>query len=390
MSTGKSNKNQFTHRNRIKLVKGGSDYFTLLEQLIDNARISIYIRIYIFDDDATGSSIAEALVRAAKRKVAVYIVADGYASQRLSMKFIKYLRESGIHFRYFEPFYKSSHFYFGRRMHEKVFVSDKYYALVGGMNFADRYNDIENVLPWLDYALYIEGEAALELDRICATAWDSRKDEKALSSKTQKTLNSAWNEQYCSVRIRRNDWVKGKHEIWKTYFNFFNQANNSISIICSYFLPGSVLRKRLSHAVRRGVKVKVILAGPSDIMLAKYAERYLYNWMLQNNIEIYEYQPTVLHSKLAVVDDRWVTIGSYNVNNISAYASLELNLDVRNRPFAKTVQTEIDKVISNDCIRITKENFATNATLLKRFLQKTAYEFIRVALNLSTFYFKHK
>jgi cardiolipin synthase len=160
--------------------------------------------------------------------------------------------------------------------------------------------------------------------------------------------------------------------------------------MCSYFLPGRVLRKRLGLAAKRGVKVKLILAGPSDVMLAKYAERYLYRWMLRNKIEIYEYQPSVLHAKMMVVDDRWVTIGSFNVNNVSAYASMEMNFDVRNKPFASSVQKTMETIIEKDCIQVTRKSPVFNAGLFKQFIQKSSYELIRVILNLSTFYFKQE
>lgn len=382
MSTHKKNKGYYTTHNKIKLVKGGAAYFNLLSELIERATHSIFIRIYIWDDDTTGTAIANQLIEAAKRNVAIYIIADGYASQGLSREFIRNLKTHGINFRYFEPLLRSSHFYFGRRMHEKLVVVDGSCALVGGINFADRYNDVDGIPAWLDFALYTEGDAAQQLYCYCAEDWKTDLSFPAWI-KDQHPISNP-----CSIRISRNDWVKRKHEIWNTYFNLFNRATESITIVCSYFLPGRILRHRLSLAAKRGVKVKLVLAGPSDIMLAKHAERYLYNWMLKNNIEIYEYQPAVLHAKMTVVDHHWVTIGSYNVNNVSAYASMELNLDVRNKPFANSVQAEIDAIISKYCVRVTEKNFITHAGFFKRLLQKSCYEFIRVVLNLTTFYFK--
>ena len=154
-------------------------------------------------------------------------------------------------------------------------------------------------------------------------------------------------------------------------------------------MPGSILMHRLFLAAKRGVKVKVVLAGPSDVMLAKYAERYLYKKMIRKGIEIYEYKPSVLHAKLMVVDERLVTIGSFNVNNMSAYASMELNLDVRNRPFAKKMQRLVDEIIETHCIPVRERSIA-RVGVLRNMLQKTAYEVVRVLLNLSTFYFKHE
>jgi cardiolipin synthase len=268
-------------------------------------------------------------------------------------------------------------------MHEKLVVVVGTYALVGGINFADRYNDTDGNPAWLDYALYTEGEISFRLHQYEAKFW--RKEEQC-----PKLLQPHFQlkEKPCSVKISYNDWVKRKHEIWRTYFNLFNQAEKSITILCSYFLPGRVLRHRLSLAAKRGVLVKLVLAGPTDIMLAKHAERYLYAWMLKNNIEIYEYQPSVLHAKIAVTDQHWLTIGSFNVNNISAYASMELNLDVRNKPFAAAVQKHIETIIEHDCIRITQQNYITKSGFFKRLFQKSCYELIRLILNLSTFYFK--
>ena len=376
--------NTYSIHNKIELVKGGADYFELLKKLLAHAKKSIYIRIYIWNDDKTGRSIANQLIEAARRNVSVFIIADGYASQGLPKSFIRRLKSNGIHFRYFEPLLRCSHFYFGRRLHEKIVSIDENIALVGGINFADRYNDVDANPAWLDYALLVEGQAAFEVFQYCYQQWGHKE------KLPQAAINQTLSRQNCSVRVRFNDWVKGRNDIWKTYFNLFNLAEESITIMCSYFLPGRVLRKRLGIAAKKGVKVKLILAGPSDVMLAKHAERYLYRWMLRNGIEIYEYQPSVLHAKMTVVDDHWVTIGSFNVNNVSAYASMEMNFDVRNRPFAASVQNVMDDIIAKDCVPITGKSPVFNTNIVKKFVQKTSYELIRVILNLSTFYFKQE
>lgn len=136
--------------------------------------------------------------------------------------------------------------------------------------------------------------------------------------------------------------------------------------------------------------MQVIMAGQSDVMIAKYAERYLYKWLLKNNIEIYEYQKNVLHAKVAVKDGKWMTIGSYNVNSISTYASIELNIDIRNRPFAKYMQQELDEIMANDCIRITEENYNLSTGIFKSIAQRAAYEFIKIVFYLFTFYFRQE
>ena len=192
------------------------------------------------------------------------------------------------------------------------------------------------------------------------------------------------------VRVRRNDWVKRKNQIYNSYLGMFRQAETRITIMCSYFLPGTLFRRQMAAAVKRGVKVEVILAGISDIDVAKHAERYLYEWMLRKGIHIYEYQPSILHAKVAAYDSQWVTIGSYNVNNISAHASLELNLDIRDKRFANLVEKELDQIMANNCTKITVENYKMSTGFWRKIWQRVCYIFINNVLKLFTFYFKQE
>ena len=98
------------------------------------------LQIYIFEDDETGVEVATALMKAAQRGVKVYLLLDGYASQYLPDEFIVQLKEGGVQFRWFEPLFRSRHFYFGRRLHHKLIVVDTVHSLVGGVNISNRYN----------------------------------------------------------------------------------------------------------------------------------------------------------------------------------------------------------------------------------------------------------
>jgi len=140
----------------------------------------------------------------------------------------------------------------------------------------------------------------------------------------------------------------------------------------------------------RGIKVRIIMAGTSDVMLAKRAESWYYDWLLRNGIELYEYQKTVLHGKLATVDDQWMTIGSYNINDISANASIELNLDVADPAFAKQTREVLEKIMVKDCIRISPEQYKRSKNIVKQFMHWSSYEIFRVTLFLFTFYFRQK
>jgi cardiolipin synthase len=383
--------NQYSTMNKIRLIRGGREYFDLLLELINKATESIYLQTYIYDDDETGRQVGDALKAAAKRNVSVYLLTDGYASQVMAKHFINELKASGVHFRFFQPLFKSKYFYLGRRMHHKIFVADTKFALVGGINITNRYNDMPDKPAWLDFAIYAEGEIAKDLCVLCWKTWKNFPLNMGITPCEEKVLHFDFKEEdKYPVRMRRNDWVRQKNDISSTYREMFRNARSHITIMCSYFLPGKVIRRLLSNASKRGVKIKIITAGPSDVMLAKHAERWMYDWLLRNKIELYEFQPTILHAKVAVCDDEWLTIGSYNVNNLSAYASLELNLDVHHGAFAKEIEKKLETIILNQCIHITNEKHIRTKNIFTQFIRWFSYEFIRFGLYMLTFYYKQR
>lgn len=392
MSSPKKNKQgDYTLINKVNLLRGGKPYFDCLQQLINSAKETFHLQTYIYDDDETGRQVAEDMKAAVKRGVKVYVLVDGYASRGISRSFKKELEEAGIFFRYFNPLFKSKYFYFGRRLHHKVAVADASYALVGGINITNRYNDMPGRKAWLDFALYIEGEAARELCILCWKTWNNFPLKMGLTTcELKETIYNIPPEARSKVSMKRNDWVRRKNEISATYASMLRNSVSHITIFCSYFLPGRIMRKHLSYASKHGIKIKVVTAGISDVMLSKYAERYLYNWLLKKNIELYEYQPNILHGKIAICDSEWLTIGSYNINDISAYASIELNMNVYHSGLAKEAEEVLYKIIEKDCIPITKEYYRRTRNIFQKTLSWFSYEFIRVMLYLFTFYFKRK
>ena len=359
--------------------------------LIETATESIHLQTYIYEDDETGKLVASALAAAVSRNVAVYLMADGYASKAMSKDFIQGLKKAGIHFRFFAPLFKTKYFYFGRRMHHKVLVVDAKMAMVGGINISNRYNDMPKKSAWLDFAVFVEGEVAVNLCVLCWKSWNGYPPQMGTTpcEKIKPGLLIAPGEQ-CDIRMSRNDWVRRKNEISATYIEILRKAKSEVTFLCSYFLPGKFIRRQMINAIKRGVTIRVISAGHLDVMLAKPAERWMYDWLLRNGIELYEYQKNILHGKLAVCDDQWMTIGSYNINDLSAYASIELNLDIRNAAFAKGLRNDLQAIITEDCVAITMAYHTKTKNLLIQFSRWISYKCYRVVLYLFTFYFKHK
>jgi cardiolipin synthase A/B len=377
----------YSSSNTVELISGGSAYFDLLEKLIDQAREIIHLQVYIYEADETGERVTHALVRAAQRGVKVYMLLDGYASRKLSTDLLDTIRKSGIHFRWFEPLFKSSRFYIGRRMHHKIFVADGLHSLVGGINISNHYNDLPDRPAWLDWAAYAKGDASTELHNICVKLW-FKGIHKSSMLVAMRTLSNQAIE--CNIRLRVNDWVRNKNQISRSYLEMFHRANARVTIMSSYFLPGRVFRKNLIQAAKRGVKIRIILTKVADVALAKSAERFFYAWLLRHNIEIYEYRKRILHGKMATYDGQWVTVGSYNFNNISTYASLELNLDIHNLSFAHKVEQTFDEIILRDCNPITKTSYEKKTNIWDTLKYRLAYESVRFIFFIFTFYFKRE
>lgn len=386
MSSARKVKSSYSFHNKPTLIKGGEPYFKVLFQLIEKAQLSIQLQVYIFDEDDTGKAVAEKLIEARKRNVDVQILFDGYASRSLSKEFKDTLRNAGIQLRLFNPIYKSENFYFGRRLHHKILVSDGITALVGGINISNRYNDMPEEPAWLDWAILVEGDIAYELHKLCNLFY-SKWNKKVVHLDKQLIIAKLNTSLHCPMRIRRNDWVMNLNQISASYMEMLKNAQREIIIMSSYFIPSDFIRVSMTMAIKRGVNIKLILASTSDIGIAKYAEKYLYAWALRQGINIYEYKTNVLHGKIAVSDDRTVTIGSYNINDISALASIELNIDVEENNFASNVKDQLNRIIENDCIKIDRKQFNASQNIFELFLQWSAYRIFRIVFKLFTFYF---
>ena len=380
----------YSHHNKVRLVHGGKDFFTTIVELIDGASSVIHLQTYIFDGDETGLQVSAALLRAARREVEIFVLLDGYASQHLSRQIIEEWKKAGIHFRWFWPLFKSQHFYLGRRMHHKVIVVDGARGMAGGINISDRYNDIGGQKAWLDRALLVEGQAALTLHLTCRDMWTKAYWKTPVRKEKFPWVSGYIPSEECMVRVRRNDWVVGKNQISRSYAEMFRQAQSRIIVLSAYFLPGKLLRKYMVQAAKRGVIIKIIVGSVSDVKVSRLGEQFMYRWLFRNKMQVYEYQDTVLHGKMATYDGVWMTDGSYNVNRISAYASVELNMDVRNPVFAMQVEEELEGIIRDHCKRIVPEEYFKGISLWMRFRQRLAYESIRLLFFLFTFYFRQE
>ncbi len=328
---------QYLPGHTIKLVLGGEPYFAHLLQLINSAQKHLHFQVYIFDEDETGREVAEALKKARQRGVEIFLTVDSYGSKSLSAAFINDLKASGLHFKLFSPL--PEHFYvfrLGRRLHNKVVVADHSEALVGGINISNKYRGSDRETPWLDFAVAVKGPVCADLSRLCERIYREKYFGKLKNPAAKGPSPTVGN---VRSRVALTDWFRRKNQIGADYRAAFQKAQHSIIVVASYFLPSRSIRTALKNAAQRGVQITLLLPGKSDLPLAKNANRYLYGELLEeDNIQLYEWNKSVLHGKLAVVDHKWVTVGSYNLNHLSQYSSIEMNVEVLDEGFAASVE----------------------------------------------------
>ena len=367
----KSN-DSFTNAKNLELVYSGEDYFARLETIIREAQSQIQLQMYLFENDATGKRIVNELKEAALRKVEIYVLLDGLGSLSFPAEMIKELKYSGVNIRFFAPLFSSYTFYLGRRLHRKVIVADAKVALLGGINIADKYHGSATQKPWLDYAVQLNGEIAKPLQQLCHDIYFKKRHFK------NKQIKSAYRiQQDTSVRILQNDWLKGKNEICDGYIKSIRHAKKEIIIVGSYFLPGIRIIRALKKASKNKVIIKLILSGKSDLPLTRRATCFLYGKLLSYNIELYEWNESILHGKVAVVDGNWSTIGSFNLNNLSSYGSLEMNVEVLSSSFSTVFQEHLNEIISQ-CQRITPESLKTKTSIMTKFINLVSYAVTRI------------
>ena len=366
----------------VKLLRSGNSYFSACEEAIDTAKRFIHFQTYIVDDDDTGRSFVNSLKRAAQRGVKVYFLLDAYGGKSFPERLEKELEEEGVLFRRFSPALISKDFQLSLRLHHKVLLVDGEHAIIGGMNVADRYRGRQNQKEWLDYAISLRGPECAHILFILKRLWNSKPFLKRAEKSKETVHNPALHEENIRVKVVQNNWYKNKIEILKSYRLCLRRSKERMIIMASYFLPGRNERKLLRNASRRGVDITIVLSAESDAPVFKRATNFLYRFILGNNIKIYEYLPSNLHAKVATVDGKWCTVGSYNLNHLSDYGSIEMNVNIFDEAFTGDFERQLIELIQKDCRQVTFDNYIHRLTWLNRITDWCAYQLIRLMLRL--------
>ena len=368
-------KKDFIEVENVKWLQGGLNYFDELYDRLRQAEESIYVHTYILQPDDTGNEFMEIVKEASERGVKVQVLIDGFGSDNITSQHMDDLREAGVEIRKYSRLFISGRVQLGRRLHQKIAVIDRKYTLVGGINISNNYSGRNREYAWLDFAAGVESEAFGKFSAdVC-----NRKYQRKLTSKVNR-LDSDW-EQYdrskYHAQLVRNDWLKGKIEITKTYNDAIKKAQDRILITGSYFLPDVYIRRKLSKAAKRGVKITMVFSEHSDVPFMKHATRYLYHWLIKHDIELLEWKPSTIHGKVIVVDDYFMSVGSYNINPLSKFGGIEMNVNVVSEKVAQSFLSHWDEKIRQQCDEIQPQRIAKKYSM-KYFKQMAAYYYANV------------
>lgn len=356
---------KFSSGNHITLLKNGATFFPRLIAAIDAAQIEVRVETYIFEYDASGIAVADALMRAAQRGVRVRLLVDGFGSRDMPIEWQLQIRRAGVVLLFFRP--ERGLFVIRRnrirRLHRKIALIDSRVGFVGGINIIDDFNDnastTDPASPRYDYAVEVRGPVLADIYPHVLRLWRTVSLLAIRETRVMPTPPGPTPEPDGPNRLAFlvRDNLLHRRDIERAYLKAIVAARESILIASPYFLPGARLRRALKAAAKRGVQVTLLLQGAADHALMQMATHSLYDELLDANIAIYEYQPAMLHGKVAVVDAQWATVGSSNLDPFSLLLNREANIFCGDRDFAINLRASVEEEIARNATRCWPEQW---------------------------------
>lgn len=374
--------------NRLMLLQNGTEYFPQLCADIDACHSFIYLETYIFSADETGNLVSQALQRAAKRGVVVRVLMDGFGSSDFPPIWQERLRKAGVHVQWFRraisPFtWHRNRTRRLRRLHRKLVVLDGEIAFIGGINIIDdATRNGGSAAPRFDFAVRVEGSVAGEVYAVMRRTWSAVSWAKSRGKRFERfILDVSRRTRQPNIAVFLRDNFRHRHDIEHAYLKAISSAQHEVVIANAYFLPGLMFRRSLMQAAQRGVRVVLLLQGRVEYRLLHYATHALYEELLSAGIEIYEYQVSYLHAKVAVVDGLWATVGSSNIDPFSLLLAREANLTVTDAGFATELRGKLFAAISQDARCIEPAHWS-RLGFWPRLLVRMSYALVRMMIGL--------
>lgn len=336
--------------NRVTLLNDGPETYDAMLEAIDAAQNHINLETYIFKDDAAGQIFATKLKQKAADGIAVSLIYDKYGSLDTSADFFDDLKQAGVRVAGFQDIVDIRVWRVNQRHHRKTVIVDGRIAFTGGINISDEYLasseqrlEEEEALKrgWRDDHVRIEGPLVTDLQRLFLETWLNSGERTDPAVEYFPATEPAGGDLATIVAADRTDT---ESRIIDSYIAAIRNARDRVYITQAYFVPHFEFIQSLIDAAQRGVDVKVILPSFTDIDAVLYASRAHYAPLLKADVELYELEGSVLHSKTAVIDGLWSTVGSSNLDIRSLEHNNEANVIVIGPQFGE----EMERVFADD------------------------------------------
>ncbi|SEH18256.1 cardiolipin synthase [Sphingopyxis sp. YR583] len=343
---------------RLELLFDGGDRLTRLLDLINGAAHSIDIIMYIFEADAAGVRIVDALLVAAKRGVRVRAVIDSFGSGDTPDGLFAPLREAGGSVTFFSRRWRSTYLI---RNHQKLILIDEYIAMTGGFNIADDYLSPPRSDCWFDIGMIVKGPTVIRAAQWFAEIHDYTVNDDGKVLMLRRLIRE-W-----PIDGGPVSWLVGgptqRLSPWARAVRADLEDARQLDMAMAYFSPGQGMLRRLGRVARRG-RARFVMAGKSDNPATIGASRLLYGYLLRKTADVWEYQPCRLHMKLIVIDDV-VYIGSANFDVRSLFVNVEVMVRIADAGFAEKMRNFLTG-LRPDCEAITSISHKARGNWLTR------------------------
>ncbi len=400
---------------QLQLLEGSAEFFPALNAALDAARHEVWLETYIFDFTSTGAGVAAALERAALRGVQVRVLVDGFGCDSPPEAWKERIARAGVHWQVYEPLGSRLRLAWPgswRRLHRKLCVVDAALAFCGGINILDDLHDPRHGVlpaPRLDFCVRVCGPLVADIRQAMDQLWlrlpavhgnqpqafseawlpgpnkgaPGQGRESALAPEGGASAPAPSQRPLAAANARAalllRDNLRHRVRIERAYLQAIGRARQEVLIANAYFLPGRRLRLALERAALRGVKVRLLLQGRYEYFMQYYASRPVYASLLRAGVSIHEYAPSFLHAKVAVIDGRWATVGSSNLDPLSLLLAREANLVVEDSDFAGTLRERLLELIRLEGEQTDPMQYALRPWR-ERVLERVALVVMRLAL----------
>ena len=357
--------------NRVDTLVNGDQIFPAMLEAIRGARHTIDLESYIYWSGGIGQRFADALAERARAGVKVRVLLDWFGSHKMKQEYINEMGRAGVEVvRYHEPhWYHVQHL--NNRTHRKLLVVDGAVGFTGGVGIADQWTgNAQDADHWRDTHYRIEGPAVAQLQAAFADNWTKMSGDVLHGDPYFPELKPAGNS---PAQMFKSSIEGGAESMQLMYMLSLAAASQTIDLSMAYFIPDPLAMDHIVAAIRRGVRVRILLPGShTDSKLVRAASRSYWGRILEAGGEIYEYQPTMFHCKVLVVDGLWVSVGSTNFDTRSFRLNDEANLNVYDREFAHRQTEQFERDLQR-ARRITYEEWHDRPLLEKAWDHTVAF-----------------